>query len=323
MTILRLIAIFTILLNFLHFDVFAQNEIKWNASFEIYLYMEKYTFADNEPIMLYINIKNKSLTKNSFKIYDADYTSFRPVVYDMDGKEAETLVEYRLKNNTLAETVKDSAFRVIELSQNETFTHTIDLASIYKIIPEKEYRIKALFSSNAENQASAISYNQLTMKIVKSVNEAGQSGISRIAKFSSPARSLSAFEVVMLFLKAEKDRNWDNYFKYIDIEKFIKAYPDYVKIYNQAVKKNDFEQKEKIIIDFVNFLKIQRSDYIVNYDVQNELKSSDKSSYVYALVKRFAAGNPVYYRYRYSLEKYENLWLITDVEVTVSKGQKI
>jgi hypothetical protein len=324
MTILRYIPVFIIIFfNFIPDIVFAQNEAKGNTLFEVYLYMEKYIFADNESMLLYINIKNKSGSKKSFKIYDADYTTFRPVVYDMNGKEADSSVEYRLKNLTLLQAIKDSTSRIIELSQNETFTHTIDLGNIYKIIPEREYRVKALFSSDVENQDFIVSYNQLTFKTIKAFNETSKSGISRLPKFSSPVRGLAPFEVVMLFLKAEKDRNWDNYFKYLDIEKFIKAYPDYVKIYNQASKKNDIERKEKIVIEFVNFLKVERSDYIINYEVQNELKSSERNSYVEALVKRFAAGNPVYYRYRYSLERYENLWLITDVEVTVAKGQKI
>jgi hypothetical protein len=324
MAILRYIPVFIIIFfNIIPCAVFAQNEAKGNSSFEVYLYMEKYIFADNESMLLYINIKNKSGLKKPFKIYEADYTTFRPVVYDMNGKEADTLVEYRLKNKTLLEAIKDTSSRVIELSQNETFTHTIDLGNIYNIVSEKEYRVKSLFSPDVENQDIIVSYNQLTFKTIKAFNETAKSGISRISKFSSPVRELAPFEVVMLFLKAEKDRNWDNYFKYIDIEKFIKAYPDYVKIYNLASKKNDVEEKEKIIIEFVNFLKVERNDYIVNYEIQNELKRSEKNSYVEALVKRFAAGNPVYYKYRYSLERYENLWLITDVEVTVAKGRKI
>ncbi len=323
MAILRHIAIFIAAISILYCPAFAQNETGTGISFEVCLYMEKYTFTDNEPMLLYINIRNKSGLKKSFKIYDADYTSFRPVVYDMNGREAETSVEYRLKNKSVSEVIKKSGSRIIELSGNEIFTYTIDLAGIYRIIPEKEYRVKAFFSPNADNESAALSSNQLKFNIVKRSGGAAESGISRIAKFSSPARSLSPFEVVMLFLKAEKDRNWENYFKYLDIDKYIKAYPDYVKIYNQAIRINDIERKEKIILEFVNFLKAQRSDYIINYEVHSELKGSESSSYVEAIVKRFAAGNPAYYKYRYSLEKYENLWLITDVQVTVSKGQKI
>ncbi|MBN2403102.1 MAG: hypothetical protein JXN64_11970 [Spirochaetes bacterium] len=227
-----------------------------------------------------------------------------------------------MKNKSISETIKNSGSRVINLAQNEAFSHSIDIKNIYRIEPEREYRVKVLFSPDAEDQNIHVSTNQLTFIMLQS-GDTGKSGISRISSFTSPARELTPLEIVLLFLKAEKDRNWDNYFKYMDIEKYIKAYPDYVKIYDQAVTADNIEKKENIVIEFVNFLKKERSDYIISYLVQNELKSSENNSYVEVLVKRFAVRSPVYYNYRYLLEKYDNLWLITDVQVTVAKGQRL
>ena len=107
------------------------------------------------------------------------------------------------------------------------------------------------------------------------------------------------------------------------IDSYINAYPDYVKIYNEAIKNNDIKKKENIIHEFVNFLKEKRSDYIIDYKVLDQLKQSENDFFVHALVKRFGAGLPFMYKYKYSLEKYENFWIITDVHATVVKGQKI
>jgi len=323
MTLLKHILTVIILTFCLVCSAFALNIIKNDASFKVFLYMEKLTFEDNEPVLLHINIKNKTESNKSFKIYDSDYTSFKPVVFDMNGQEATTLVTYRLQNKTPEDVIKGIFPRVIELSQNETFAYIVDLKKIYQIESEKEYRVKAVFSPDIYYQDSILSENQLNFQIIKSATDIKNSGISRLNRFTSPMRSLSAGEVVLLFLKAEKDRDWNNYFKFIDIEKYINAYPDYVRIYNLAVKKNDVEQKEKIILKFVDFLKEERSDYILAYKVQNELRTSESNIYVDALVKRFTPRSPFTYKYRYLLEKHENLWLITDVEVTVSKGQKI
>ncbi len=294
----------------------------YDASFKVLLSMEKLIFEDDESILLYINITNRSEAKKIFWIYDG-YISFRPVVYDMNGREAETLVDYRLQNKSINEVVKDVKPDIINLSNNEIFTYIIDLKTIYKIMPGTEYRVKALFFPDLDNDQSFISDNQLAFKNLAAVSEVKNSGISRIKRFSSPVRALTPSEVVLLLLKAEKDRDWDNYFKFVNIEMLINAYPDYVKIYNNAVRKNDIEQKEKIILEFVNFLKAERSDYIISYKIERELKRTENNIYVEALIKRFASINPSVYKYRYSLEKYENLWLITDVEVTVAKGQKI
>ncbi|MFH0974658.1 MAG: hypothetical protein V1874_02625 [Spirochaetota bacterium] len=311
-----------LLLSSFHVSLFSMANEKENSYFKIYLYMEKATFENNESILLYINIKNTSKTKRIFKICDMDYTTFQPVVYNMNGKEAETLVAYRLQNKTVTEILKDSNSRTIELLPNELFSHIIDLKTIYKIDSEKEYRVKAQFSPDVENLFFIKSDNQLNFKTLKDVGDSGDK-ISRISQFTSPIRNLSPSEIILLFLKAEKERNWDNYFKFIDIEKYINAYPDYVRIYNIAIKKHDIEQKEKIVLEFTNFLKEERSDYIISYNIVSELNQSENNCYVEALVKRSSAGSPFIYKYRYALEKFENLWLITDVVVTVNKGQKI
>ena len=43
-------------------------------------------------------------------------------------------------------------------------------------------------------------------------------------------------------------------------------------------------------------------------------------AYVYARVRRFEVRIPSIYRYKYTLEKFRDFWLITDVEATVMKG---
>jgi hypothetical protein len=89
------------------------------------------------------------------------------------------------------------------------------------------------------------------------------------------------------------------------------------------VGNNDIEGKEKIILQFVNFLKEKRSDYIISYKILDELMRTKDNYYVEALVKRFGDVDPSTYRYKYSLEKYENLWIITNLEATVVKRQNI
>ena len=53
----------------------------------------------------------------------------------------------------------------------------------------------------------------------------------------------------MLTLKAEKDRDWDNWIKYINVEKYINAYPEFVQKYHRA----NFEEKSLIEKDFIRY----------------------------------------------------------------------
>lgn len=318
-----IILIFLLSLSFLPVFVQAEDDLRSSRKpFKVYINFERLSFEESEPVMLYISIKNNSNVNQSFKIFDVEYTTFRPVVYDMDGREPETLVEHRLKGLKSEEILGDRKPRVIELSGNDIFSYTVDLKTLYNIEPEREYRVKALFYPDALTSEPVICENQLNFMIMQ-YSGIDSSGIARIRRYISPERELSPSEVVLLFLKAEKDRNWDNYFKYIDIESYINAYPDYVRVYNEAVRNNDLEKKERIILEFVDFLKKERSDYIISYKILNELMRTRDNYYVEALVNRFGAVDPFTYRYKYSLEKFENFWIIKDLEATVVKRQKI
>ncbi|MBN2040986.1 MAG: hypothetical protein JW864_13155 [Spirochaetes bacterium] len=297
----------------------ADNEEK---EFKVYLVMDKLAFEYNENVLLHINIKNTAKSIGNFKIYDTVYTSFRPVVYDNLGRELETIIDYRLKNKSISEAIKGAGSRVIRLSNNETFSYSIDLKNIYRIDEGKDYRVKVFFSPDAADTFSIISENHLSFKILEQ-SDIQSSGIARIKRFISPERTLSPSEVISLFLKAEKEENWDNYFKFINIEKYINAYPDYVRVYKQAVEENNVELREKIILKFVNFLKEKRTDYIVSYRVLDDFININNNFYVEALVKRFGPDNPYVYKYKYSLEKFRNIWVVTDIEATVVKGRNI
>ena len=47
-----------------------------------------------------------------------------------------------------------------------------------------------------------------------------------------------------------------------------------------------------------------------------------KNAYVDVIADRFGVKRTDRYKYRYKLERYKNLWLVTDVEATIKKGIK-
>ncbi len=279
--------------------------------FRVYLYMDKLSFREDEPVVLHICVKNYSGQRESLVVYDAQYTTFRPIVYD-NGKEAEIIVPYRLMNRKMNKVLKSSRARIIELSRNETFQYSVDLRNIYKIEADKEYRVKANFFRDAKGEAALSSENILTFRIYRPTGPIGRSAVKR------RTRSISPSEVVLLFLNAEKSSKWDNYFKYIRLESYIDAYPDYVRIY----KKADEIKKAAIIDDFIKFLKKKRIDYIIDFEVLDPLMRGRTTAYVDAEVKRYGPRYPFIYKYRYTLERFRSFWVITDVEASVIKGQK-
>lgn len=282
------------------------------SNYSIVLDLKKLSFNDNEPVILNISVINKTDKTQLVNMYDSIYTTFQPIVFDNGGKEAELLVDYRLRNEKMNDIISKLKPRVIELANNEIFTYAVDLKKIYNLNNAQEYRVKAFFYPEAGNSLRILSDNELRFDIFNTtVKTVYDEKIKEI-------RDVSPSEVIVLMLNAEKECNWENYFKYIKLDSIIRAYPDYVRIYNNA----DDIKKQTILNDFKNYLKQKRSDYILEYKITNELVFSN-NVFVDALVKRFGSKSPFIYKYRYTMEKFDSLWLVSDVEATVIKGRNI
>jgi hypothetical protein len=258
-------------------------------------------------------VKNNSSKTEILKLYDPLYTSYQPVVYDESAREAEIIVAYRMMNKKMEDLIENIVPRTVELSRDDTLNYTINLRDIYKLEDNREYRVEIRFSPDAKIVPFITGENVYTFKTFQSAVTYIESGVKKIGSDISPA------ETVLLFLNAEKGRNWDNYMKYLKLEEYIQAYPDFVSQYRSA----DDVKKTIIIDEFIKYLKKDRSDYLIDFRVSAELMKEDNTAYVDAEIKRYGPRSPFYYKYRYTLEKYRSFWRIKDVEATVMKGHNL
>jgi hypothetical protein len=291
----------------------AQGTDNGNGVFRVHLYMDRLSFSEGDPVMLNIVVKNTSVKKEFYVVYDAPCTTYQPVVYSGLGREAETTVPYRVMNRRVEEVIGGLYPRTVEIMPNETLVHSIDLRSIYKLERDTEYRVRAYLFPDVKQPASVLSDNILGFKIVRAHTLVRKSGVVREQRGISPA------EVVTLALTAERSENWDNLLKYIKQESFISAFPEFARLYDVA----DDVEKLKIIEDFNKFVTRQRIDYIKDFTVLTETVSSDGgNAYVDVMVKRYGARRPFFYKYHYTLERFRDFWLIIDLEATVAKGEQ-
>ncbi len=242
-------------------------EIDDSPSFRVHLRMDRFSFNDDEAIKLQVCVQNNAFRREYYKSYDMDYITFQPVVYNSAGREAEILVPHRLANISTDEAVKGRDPRIIALGRNEIMTHVIDLRKIYKLDGHDEYRVKVFFVPDPGKQYAVPGDNILRFKVSRSdVFTAWGKGPIREPRRDRTEFSISPREVVMLFLTAEKERNWENHLKYIRMDGYINSFPNYGKLYNAA----DDSEKLKIEDEFINFLKSDRGDYIIDFSVDRE-----------------------------------------------------
>ncbi|MCX7679235.1 MAG: hypothetical protein N2316_08435 [Spirochaetes bacterium] len=295
-------------------------QIDERPAFRVQIFMDRYAYDGDGPIKLHIRVFNSAFRQEFFKVADVDYVTFQPIVYGPDGKEAQILVAHRLKKTKKEEVLKNIVPRSIILARNESFTYTVDLKKLYHIEKLGEYRVRAYFLPHPEQDFAIPSENVVRFKLVRPVDYASSSLYGPIReKRVDPSRfSLSPREVVLLFLTAEKEKRWEDYFKYVKLESFIQSFPDFGKLYNVS----DDVEKLKVEQDFITFIKKGREDYITGFRVgQESIIEGSRIAYVESTVSRYGTKFGFQYNYKYTLEKFDSLWLITGVEATIRKGK--
>ena len=303
--------------------------------FRINLFLEKQKYHNSEDLILNIQVKNITDDEIEFYIYDspkrtdifnrekgdnADYTTFKPVVYDMNGRNAELIAPYIISEKNSKETISWMNKRIVKLGPNETLMHSQNLRRIYNFDVDKNYRLKLHFfpfigDADDENKI-VISSNELSFQIVNDRQYA-----PRIEKNPDDMK-LRPSEIINLLLSAEKDNQMERSFKYINIEKFIYSYPDFSRKYDLA---DDYDKKvieKEFIRSFIN----KKNDYLLDYKILNEeIDSTGLISYVTVDASRSSMIKTQRLKYIYRLEKdskNDYLWLVSGLEASIMRGGK-
>ena len=299
--------------------VHAESGVYEPDKIRVYLRMDKKFFYSDEDVVLYICVKNTSERKNYFDVYDTSdaesgkYISFQPLVFDARGREAEIIVPYMIEKRNINDLIRGLDKRVVELAPGEIFIHSVNLKEIYKLNLNIMYRLKSLFYPAFTDGGVIKSDNELTFKIREEKRYNKPSGVEAVVRNISPG------EVILLTLNAEKNKNWESFLKYINIEKYINAYPEFVQTYLRA----NVDEKYQIEREFVKFITRDRDDYLLDYKImKEEIENSNKIAYVDVVADRFGVQLTNRFKYRYTLEQYKSMWLIIDEEATIMKGAR-
>ncbi len=303
-------------------------------SFSVYLKMGRLKFYSSEEVILHVVIKNITGETASFYVFDvpgredlfnnqrgdvADFNTFKPVIYDMNGRTAELSVPYIVSGKDVRETLSWMTRREIRLGPGESFTRTLNLGRMYKLQSETDYRIKLRFFpfiGDTDEDKILISDNELKVRIARDRE------YEPCRKAVAEGVRLVPSEVVILLLEAEKDGYWERAVRFIDIEKFIHSYPDFSRKYDLA----DDPDKKIIEKDFIRYFISKRSDYLIDFQVvSEEVEPSGLVSYVSVVASRKSLIKPARYRYVYRLEKNsidDYIWMVSGLEATVVREVK-
>lgn len=282
------------------------------------LSIDQEAFGHDEAVILHVSIQNTSQKTVTFEIYEdknvsmPDFTTFQPVVYDMEGREAENIIPYRKENRPTSEVIKKMKRRTVSLGTGETFTHDINLRRVYNL--EKGiFRVRSYFIPDFKARNLIYSVNELTFRIIGDDRGPGPFGKEEMKRTTE----ITPGEIVLLCLEAEKREEWKRMFKYIEMKEFIYSYNNFVRPYNSAGPK----ERREILGKFKQFLARHRHDYIVNFTIADEeIEKNRKYATVTAVVERYGVRRNERYKYMYRLSREGSIWLLNAVEASVLKG---
>ncbi|MBN2435931.1 MAG: hypothetical protein JXK07_11765 [Spirochaetes bacterium] len=275
--------------------------------------LKRTTFHDVRYIEAEIIVQNRGKKPASFIVYDKPYTTFQPVVYDVNGREAPVKVAYRLTGLRADQVLGGVAARTILLVPGEKYSCGVNLADYYEFAHGREYKVRLLFLRDAAGKEARLGGNIARLSVSRERLAPVQPQVA-IDGIEAEEGAIRPEEIVHLFLMAEQRERWNDYLKYIDLEQYIYSFPDYAKAYLSG---GDVVKREALR-DFSTYLIKSRPDTISEYKIVSETVEDGRAR-VSVLIKRAAAGMPFTYNYTYSLEKKSAVWMITGVTASVAR----
>lgn len=297
------------------------DDIQKGIDFRIKIDTDTYYHEDLIPVHFII----RNLGYHAFRFYiNQQYMeSFFLEIINESGEEIQNLIEIKnykeininnLQKNKI-EDLDGNPIKEVILHPDEEFKKTFYIKNLpigkYKLIG---YFIPYSYDQQYKHHFKLISKNDLEMNISekKSIFEYNE----KLNEFKDSTPSPE--EIVYLFLMAEYYKNWENYFKYLELNEFIYSY----ELFEKEYKESDLRNKQLLLSEFQKFLKNQNIEPIMNFKITKVLYKKPDVANVIAEVTRGNKSYRVTYLYNYSLSK-KDIWKITGVVTSIlKKGYK-
>lgn len=290
-------------------------------AFDVYLSMDKLTFSEKEDIRLMVSVKNISSETAVFFMQDSrysspDYTTFQPRVYDMDGRELENIIDYKLQKKYTTDIIGSTEKRPVYLAPGEIFTYSVDLQRVYRIRNGAFYRVRCYFIPDFSVKHVVHGKNEITFLADERAEfNPDLAALSR----GGTDTSITPSEIVLLTLEAERSSAKSRMLKFINLEEYIKTESSFIRSYSAAAGDGE---RQQVLLRFRDYLLRPRIDYLVSFKIADEGIEGERA-YVDVLAERYNVRANESYRYRYILQRDRGgaNWLITGLEATVFKGR--
>ncbi len=224
--------------------------------------IQQIRYNRNENIPVTVQVTNRGY--RPIRIYPSAIAgrTFRFLLLDREGREIEphTLpkTSAREKSDVAVVNLQGEEIKEIILAAGESFEKRLYLHDYYDLEPGREYRLSLYFYPDQRFNYFVRSTNTEKIYIEKAVAVGPPAALPSIGKAVPTAE-----EIVYLFLSAEVQQKWENYFKYLNLRKYIAAYNNFSVQYREA----DEQQKEFVLQKFADYLRKNPGDRLRRFRI--------------------------------------------------------
>ncbi|GEM_PF-5713404 len=277
-------------------------------------YKQNYTV--NETIPVKITVKNISSEPRTITSLPEPSFSYDVNIFDSDRNlinRKESFNDYT--RSSIKDFLKEE--RTVVLYPGEEFSVSIDLNVWYEITNMGRYLVQARFMDKEEGKA--IPSNPLYINLKPSGRIIARLQIEEQLIEEERLTTMTPEGTVEFLMNAMKNQDWESYFKYIELPKFVKAYEPFAGQFDSASLE---EEKNDVLTRFMAWYKnVPDYNKLERFKIQNIVFPADPRErivYCYAGYSTKAKEND--FLYTFFLRQKGNKWYLYDVESFISTG---
>lgn len=241
---------------------------------EVRLQLLRDVYRMNRPLPVLVEIVNRDDRPVTLMLGDRLLYNFRFRVRTLRNELVKDRLEYALRLQESRSRAVPA--RTVVLQPGERYGRTIDISPRKLLTVPDRYQLTGYFYMRPQRTDADTGFTsnslRFTLKPPEMVSRAA--AVRRDRRLQALDRRLTPGETVDFAIRAKRQRDWENYFRFMDIKQMINLFQKYAKKYQDAV----FSDKPQVMQDFKDFLKRFPAEQIVHHFVQQSTVTRDEKT---------------------------------------------
>ncbi len=270
----------------------------------VFIKVHKVVYEQQEPVFVRFFVKNQERKAIDLKIAKMNFLNFSFSVKNLKNQmigERNNFYLYKQRNSD------NRNYRTIRLAPGDIYGKTIDISKLFRLDKTGYYIVQGYFypvpygfhdvNHYPSNKIRIqIRYGTRRLRVAREIKKKMR---RELEKQRSP------YETIEFILKSKLKKNWEHFFRYIDLDRLIEIYPDYYKRYKDVRP----SKRQALIKKFKDYLKKYLEEQMVSFEVYRTIINRDDAK-VYANIIYRYRGSKFKKRYVFSLYKRGKHWYL-------------